>query len=138
MFLGHSLMIIKWTWGVFSKKVGIWPSPTITHESVTFFRIMLPNDFIMLWYITMSLKLPSPKNVISENIVSDVPLKNFFISWKSYPSFSRYSMFCISNHSAICNICDAMTSTSTLERIHFVTCLLYHKSSGHKTLPTSR
>ena len=57
--------------------------------------------------------LPSLKNVISENIVFDVQLKNFFISWKSYASFSRYAMSCIANHSINCKVCDAMTSIST-------------------------
>ena len=47
-------------------------------------------------------------------------------------------MFCISNHSANRKVCDTMTSISTLERVHFVTCLLYNKSLGHETGPTSR
>ena len=93
---------------------------------------MLPNDFIIPQCITISLSLPSLKNVISEYIVPDVQLKNFSFSWKSY------AMFCISNHSINCKICDAMTSISTLERAYFVTYLLYHKSLGHETWPTSR
>ena len=62
--------------------------------------------------------LPPLKNVISENMVSDVQLKNF-ISWKSCALFLRYSMFGISNYSINCKVCDAMMSISTLERAHF-------------------
>ena len=98
---------------------------------------MLPNDFIISQYITFSLRLPPLKNVITENMISDVQLKNI-ISWKSCAPFLRYSMFCISNYSINCKVSDTMTSISTLERVHFVTCLLYHKSLGHKTGPTSR
>ena len=41
VFLGHSLIIIKWTWGVFFQKFGIWHPPlfpptisTIKHKRV--------------------------------------------------------------------------------------------------------
>ena len=47
-------------------------------------------------------------------------------------------MFYISNRSISRKVCDAMMSISTLERVHFVTYLLYHMPSGHKTWPTSR
>ena len=62
----------------------------------------------------------------------------FFILWKSYVLFSRYSMFCISNNSINSKVSDAMTSTCTWERVHFVTYLLYHKSLGHEPWATSR
>ena len=90
---------------------------------LTFLRIMLPNDYIISQYATISLRLPPLKNVISENIVSDVQLKNS-ISWKSYAHLLRYSVFCISNYSINCKVCNAMGSISTLEGTHFVTCLL--------------
>ena len=92
---------------------------------------MLPNDFIISLYITISLRLPSLKKGISENMASEVQLKNF-ISWKSYALFLRYSMFGISNHSINCKVCDAMTRLSTLERVRFIACLLYHKLLGHE------
>ena len=83
----------------------------------------------------ISPRLPPLKNLTLENIAS---IEEFFISWKIYALFSRYSMFCISNHSINCKVSDAMTSICTWERVHFVTYLLYHKSLGHETWPTSR
>ena len=103
---------------------------------LAFLRIILPNDFIISQYITISLRLPPLKNVISENIVSDVQLKNFFISWESYASFSRYSMFCIINHPINCKVCDAVMSNSTLKRICNIS--LCHKLLGHQTGLTNR
>ena len=98
---------------------------------------MLPNYYIVSLYITIFLRLPLLKNVISENMVSDVQLKNF-ISWKSYALLWRYSVFGIFNHSINYKVCDAMTSISTLERVRFTTCLLYHKSLGYETGSISR
>ena len=81
------------------------------------------------------LKVTSAKNLISENIAST---EECFTSRKSYALFTRYSMFCISNHSINCKVSDAMATIYTWERVHFVTYLSYNKSLGHKTWPTSR
>ena len=42
MFLGHSLIIIKWTWGFFSPKFAIWPAPT-THPPPLHFHPLTIN-----------------------------------------------------------------------------------------------
>ena len=34
VFLGHSFITMKWTWGVFSQKFAICPAPTIRHKRV--------------------------------------------------------------------------------------------------------
>ena len=41
------------------------------------------------------------KMITSQNVSSEVQVKNFFISQESYFPFSRYSSFCIFNHSMI-------------------------------------
>ena len=38
IFLGHSLVITKWTWGVFSQKFAIWLPPSIRHKRVWHYR----------------------------------------------------------------------------------------------------
>ena len=53
------------------------------------------------------------KTITPQNVLSEAQAKNFFISWKSYVPFSRYSSFCIFNHPMIYQICDVMMSIST-------------------------
>ena len=39
IFLGNSLIIIKWTWGFFFPKFAIWPhAPTVGHKRVQYYR----------------------------------------------------------------------------------------------------
>ena len=68
--------------------------------------------------------------------------RKYSLNWRfflfHYAQFSRYSMFCISNHSMNCKVSDAMASICTWDRVHFVTYLLYHESLGHDPWPTSR
>ena len=41
------------------------------------------------------------KTITSQNVSSEAQVKVFFISYKSYVPFSRYSSFCIFNHRMI-------------------------------------
>ena len=59
------------------------------------------------------------KTIISQNVLFEAQIKNFFIFWKSYVPFSRYSSFCIFNHLMIYQICEVMMSISTWDRVHF-------------------
>ena len=67
------------------------------------------------------------KNKLLFNLLRSPPLQNnnfskcaiwgrlriFFVSYKSYVLFSKYSSFCIFNHPVIYQICDVMMSIST-------------------------
>ena len=53
------------------------------------------------------------KMIASQNVSSEAQVKNFFISQKNYVLFSRYSSFCIFNHSMILHTCDIIMSIST-------------------------
>ena len=53
------------------------------------------------------------KTVTSQNVSSEVQIKNFFISLKNYVLFSRYSSFCIFKRPMIYRICDVTISIST-------------------------
>ena len=44
------------------------------------------------------------KTITSQNVSSEAQVKNLFISWKGYVSFSRYSSFCIFNHHDLANL----------------------------------
>ena len=48
-----------------------------------------------------------------QTTTNEAQIKNFFISYKSYVPFSRYSSFCIFNHTMIYQICDVTMSIST-------------------------
>ena len=52
------------------------------------------------------------KTITSQNVPSKVQIKNFFISWKNYVPLSRFSSFCIFNHSMIYQISDVTISIS--------------------------
>ena len=65
-------------------------------------------------------------------------LRVFFILWKRYVLFSRYSSFCIFNHLMIYQICEVMMSISTWDKVHFWIYLLNHNSLSHHTWPTDR
>ena len=52
------------------------------------------------------------KTILSQNVRSEVQVKNFFISQKRYVPFSRYSSFCIF-HNMICQICYAKMRIGT-------------------------
>ena len=52
------------------------------------------------------------KTITSQNVSSEVQIKDFFISYKNYIPFSRYSSFCVFNHPVIYRICDVMMSIS--------------------------
>ena len=52
-----------------------------------------------------------------------VQVKNFFILWKTYVTFSRCSRFCIFNHPMIYEVCDVIMSIKTWGRVHFWICI---------------
>ena len=53
------------------------------------------------------------KTITSQNVSSKAQIKNFFISRKNYVPFSRYSRFCIFNHSMMYQISDVTMSVCT-------------------------
>ena len=74
------------------------------------------------------------KTITSQNVPSKAQIKNFFISQKNYVLFSRYSSFCIFNHSMIYQINDVtMMSISTWDKVHFLIYLLNDKSWSLQT-----
>ena len=74
----------------------------------------------------------------SQNVPSEVQVRNFLVSKKSCVLFSRYSSFCISNHAMIYRICDARMGIGTCHRVHFWVYLLSHNSLTHQTWPIDR
>ena len=62
----------------------------------------------------------------------------FFILWKTYVLFSRYSSFCIFNHLMIYQIWGVMMSISSWDRVYFWIYLLKHNSPSHHTWLTDR
>ena len=78
------------------------------------------------------------KMIISQNVPPKAQIKNFFISYKNYVPFSRYSSFCIFNHPMIYQISDVTMSISTWGKVHFWIYLLNHKSWSHQTWPVDR
>ena len=59
------------------------------------------------------------KMITSQNVPPIAQIKNFFISYKNYVPFSRYSNFCIFNHPMIYQISDVTMSISTWGKLHF-------------------
>ena len=51
--------------------------------------------------------------ITSQNVSHEAQVKYFFILQKSCVLFSRYSSFCIFNHSVIYQICDAIMNITT-------------------------
>ena len=78
------------------------------------------------------------KMITSQNMTFEAQIKNFFISYKNYVPFSRYSSFSISNNPVIYQICDVTMSISTWDKVHFWIYLLNHKSWSHQTWPADR
>ena len=76
------------------------------------------------------------KTITSENQLSNTQVKKFFILWKSYVPFSRYSSFRVFNQLMIYQICDLIMSISTQDRVHFWMYLL--NSLSHHTWSTDR
>ena len=62
---------------------------------------------------------PRCKTVTSQNVLSEAQLKNFFVSYKNYVPFWRYSSFCIFSHPMIYEICDVTMGITTSDRMHF-------------------
>ena len=58
--------------------------------------------------------------ITSQNVLSEAQVKRFFILYKSYIWFSRYSSFCIFSHPMIQQIYDVMMSISTWDRVQGV------------------
>ena len=81
-----------------------------------------------LWYISIT----------SQNESLQALVTNFFISQKGYVPFSRYSNFCIFNHSIIYQICVVMMSIRTWDRVHSWIYLLNLNSLSHETWPIDR
>ena len=61
-------------------------------------RCTLIKNKLILTYVKGYLRC---KMITPQNLSSEAQVKSFFISWKTYVPFSRYSSFCISNHSMI-------------------------------------
>ena len=78
------------------------------------------------------------KMLTSQKVPPKAQIKNFFISYKNYVLFSRYSSFCIFNHPMIYQISDITMSISTWDKVHFWIYLLNHKSWSHQTWPVGR
>ena len=72
------------------------------------------------------------KSIISQNVIFEAHVKNFFILWKSYVPFSRYPSFCIFNDLIIYQICEVMMSISTWDTVHFWIYLLSRNSLSHQ------
>ena len=73
------------------------------------------------------------KMITSQSVLSEAQVKNFFVSYKSYVLFSRYSSFCGFSNPTIYQICDGMMSISIWDRVHFWIDLLNHNSLTHQT-----
>ena len=78
------------------------------------------------------------KMITSQNVPPKAQIMIFFISYKNYVPFSRYSSFCIFNHPMIYQISDVTMSISTWDKVHFLIYLLNHKSWSHQTWPADR
>ena len=76
--------------------------------------------------------------ITSENVPPKAQIKNFFILYKNYVPFSRYSSFCIFNYPMIYQISDVMVSISTWGKVHFWVYILNHKSWSHQIWPVDR
>ena len=72
-----------------------------------------------------------------QNVPSKAQVNNFFVSWKSYVPYSRYSSFCIFNHTMIYQICDVMM-TWHMRRCIFWIYLFNHNSFTHQTWSIDR
>ena len=72
-----------------------------------------------------------------ENVVFEVQIKIFFISWKSHGLFLSYSIFHILNHSIKFENRDVVTIIDTLGGIYFRIYLLNRTSFAHETRPTN-
>ena len=77
------------------------------------------------------------QTITSQNVLSEVQVKNFFILWKCYTPFTRYSSFCNFNHHMIYQICDVI-HISTWDRVHFWIYLFNYNSISYHTWPTDR
>ena len=74
------------------------------------------------------------KTITCQNVSSEAQIKNFFISYKNYVPFSRYSSFCIFIHPMIYRICD-VTMSIVYEARYIFEYLLNHNSwSSYQTL----
>ena len=76
--------------------------------------------------------------ITSQNVPPKAQIKNFFISYKNYVSFSRCSSFWILNHPMIYQISDVAMSINTWDKVHFWIYLLNHKSWSHQNWPVDR
>lgn len=74
----------------------------------------------------------------SENVSSEIKVKNSFISQQSYVPLSAYPSFCILSHHMFYPICDAMMSISIWARVRFIIYLLKYNSLFHQTWPIDR
>ena len=78
------------------------------------------------------------KTATYQNMSSEARIKNFFILYKNYVPFLRYSSFRIFNHRMIYRICDVTMSISTWDKIHLWIYLLNYNSRSHQIWPTDR
>ena len=76
------------------------------------------------------------KTITSRNVPSEAQIKIFFISWKYYVPFSRYSSFF--KNPMIYQICNVTMSISTWDKVHFLIYLLKHNSWSHQTWSVDR
>ena len=88
-------------------------------------------------YLRRHCRMP-PLIPMAENVSSEAQIKNFFVSWKSYVPFSRYSSFCNFNHPMIYQICDIIMSIRTWDMVYFWIYLLNQNSLTHQTWSIDR
>ena len=109
-------------------------SQTLLIDSSTIvsqFTFSLHNDCYIKGYLRY-------KTVTSQNVSSEVQVKSFFVSWKSYVPFSRCLSFYVFNYPKIYKICDVMISIITLAKMPFWLYLLNHNSLSHQTWSIDR
>ena len=102
---------------------------------VEYFAIICIAIHVIILNIRSSKDYLRCKTIFSQNVRSEAQAKNFFFSQRSYVPFSRYSSFCIFKYPMIYQICDAMMSISTWDRVHIWT---YPNSLSHQTWPIDR
>ena len=77
------------------------------------------------------------KTITFQNVTCKAQIKDF-LHCTCYVLLSRYSSFCIFNNPMIFQICDAMMSTITRDKVHYWIYLLYHNWLSNQTWSIDR
>ena len=78
------------------------------------------------------------KMITSQTVLFEAQVKNFFYFVDKLWSVLKIFNFLYFNHPMIYQICDAMMSITTWERVHFWIYLLNHNSLSHQTWSIDR